>query len=158
MSDNNLTKMNSFLSITKYLLFMLLILILVILVMIVLSLFLFNSITSSSYNDYTELVESQVIDKGWVPEFIPKSARNIFEEHNIDTNSGFVEFTFSLSDKGSLLTNFYKLNKHKPIPCLLPPHYMQDNTQLELYISDKASHKNYSLSINWDTKQACYNY
>jgi len=158
MNNNSLTSMDSFLSIIKYSLFILLILILVILVMVVLSLFLFNPITSSSYNDYTELVESQIIDKGWVPEFIPKSARNIVEEHNIETNTGFIEFTFSLSDKENLLTHFYKVNKYKPIPCLSIPHYMQDNTQLELYISDKASHKNYSLSINWGTKQACYNY
>lgn len=158
MSNNRLTDMNSFLSTLKYSLFILLILILFILVMIILSLFLFNPIISSSYNNYTELVESQVIDKGWVPEFIPKSAKNIFEKHNIDTNTGFVEFTFSLSDKESLLTHFYKADKHKFIPCLSIPHFMQNKTQLDLYISNKTSYKNYSLVINWDTKQACYYY
>lgn len=35
---------------------------------------------------------------GWIPQFLPKSARKINERHNIDTNETWVSFSFDQAD------------------------------------------------------------
>lgn len=38
------------------------------------------------FQTYSELKKSMLIEKGWVPEFVPESSRNIEVVYNIDTN------------------------------------------------------------------------
>ncbi len=46
----------------------------------------------STYATYEDIIAAGAIKRGWVPEFIPQSATNIVEQHNIDTNDGFLSF------------------------------------------------------------------
>jgi hypothetical protein len=53
---------------------------------------------SSSYKNYSEMDDSGIINAGWVPDFIPRSAFEIEETHNIDSNIVKVKFRFNPED------------------------------------------------------------
>lgn len=53
----------------------------------------------SEYSDSVEAINSGAIERGWIPAFLPASAREIREKHNLDTNEVWVHF---LIDDGSL--------------------------------------------------------
>lgn len=38
------------------------------------------------------------VDRGWIPDWLPNSARGIHEAHDIDTNQGLVAFSFDPED------------------------------------------------------------
>ena len=48
----------------------------------------------SQFANYSELVVSGLIDAGWVTKYIPKSAIDIKEQHDIDTNMVSVSFNY----------------------------------------------------------------
>ena len=52
----------------------------------------------SYFSDYQELKDSGIIEKGWVANFIPKSAYDIHEQHDIDTNRVKMTFKFDEND------------------------------------------------------------
>jgi len=57
----------------------------------------------SFYTNYSQAVSDGAIMKGWLPMFIPHSATDIAERHDIDTNEIWVRFHFSKDDLSSLL-------------------------------------------------------
>lgn len=57
-------------------------------------------ITESYYETYEKIVEiPNVFDAGWIPAWLPKTAKQIKESHDIDTNEVWITFEFSTSDK-----------------------------------------------------------
>jgi hypothetical protein len=45
------------------------------------------------------------IQRGWIPDFVPPSAANIVEKHNIDTNETWGRFEFAASDAESFASS-----------------------------------------------------
>lgn len=56
----------------------------------------------SYFRNYISLKESGLIEKGWAPDFIPKSATDIHEQHDLDTNWVKMSFKFEPNDTASL--------------------------------------------------------
>lgn len=56
----------------------------------------------SYFKNYVSLEKSGLIKRGWVPNFIPKSATCIYEQHNLDTNWVKMTFKFDPSDTSSM--------------------------------------------------------
>ena len=54
----------------------------------------------SEFANYSEMEASGLIEAGWIPKIIPKSAFEIHETHNVDTNTVRVSFRFSPGDIG----------------------------------------------------------
>ena len=52
----------------------------------------------SQFKSYRDLQASGLIEKGWVPEFIPRSAYEIHERHRVDVAGVNVAFRFSPGD------------------------------------------------------------
>jgi hypothetical protein len=53
-------------------------------------------VTSVAYGSYAEAKSSQAIGEGkWLPTWLPNSAAEIKETHNIDTNETWLQFKFS---------------------------------------------------------------
>jgi hypothetical protein len=50
------------------------------------------------YASYEEAKKSGAFERGWLPEYLPRSAKNIHEEHNLDTNQGWAKFEFDVKD------------------------------------------------------------
>jgi hypothetical protein len=53
---------------------------------------------SSRFSTYDELRASGLIERGWVPEFLPRSATDIEESHDLDTNRGWASFKYKAGD------------------------------------------------------------
>ena len=52
----------------------------------------------SYFDDYEEAKASGIMDKGWIPTFIPKSSTEIYEQHNIDINWVRMRFKYRIGD------------------------------------------------------------
>ena len=52
----------------------------------------------SYFSDYQALEESGLIERGWIPAYLPRSAYEINETHNIDTNIVQIRFKFKQND------------------------------------------------------------
>lgn len=61
-----------------------------------------SDILQSYYPTYEAAVQDGAIGRGWVPGFLPRSAQQIREVHNLDTNETWVAFDFVWED-GTLL-------------------------------------------------------
>ena len=48
--------------------------------------------TKTEYDDYLAVVRDDAIRRGWVPDFLPRSATKIVEQHQIDESYGYVAF------------------------------------------------------------------
>ena len=59
---------------------------------------------SSQFANYNQLAESGLIESGWVTKYIPKSAVNIHEQHDLDTNQVNVYFNYD-ANKSEMLIN-----------------------------------------------------
>ena len=50
----------------------------------------------ASYDDVTEALEAGMVEKGWIPDWIPRNAVNLREVHDLDTNVS--ELSFEIPD------------------------------------------------------------
>ncbi len=76
----------------------------VVLVLLVFAVILYASmrfeITESYYDTYEKIAAvPNIFDVGWIPRWLPKTAKQIKESHDIDTNETWITFEFSISDK-----------------------------------------------------------
>ena len=59
----------------------------------------------SHFSTYEELAASDLIAKGWLPPFLPRSISDIAETHSIDLNSVWVTFKYDLKDISAFESN-----------------------------------------------------
>jgi hypothetical protein len=57
----------------------------------------------SHFDTRADLEASTLIEKGWMPDVLPPTARDIEEGHNIDMNNGAGSFEFAAQDSGWML-------------------------------------------------------
>ena len=61
--------------------------------------FLTSERPKSKFSSYEEVKASGLIEKGWIPPFIPESSFNIKEQHDLDTNTVTMSFEYDVNDK-----------------------------------------------------------
>ena len=64
---------------------------------------------TSEFTNYEEMAASGLIKSGWVPKYIPKSATNIKEQHDLDTNQVNIYFNYVPNQKEDLLMECNKI-------------------------------------------------
>jgi hypothetical protein len=52
-----------------------------------------GEIRSAKFANYAALERSDSWQRGWIPAFVPKEAKNIYEKHDLDTNAVYGEFS-----------------------------------------------------------------
>ncbi len=57
-------------------------------------------IRESQYPTMAQAREDQAIQHGWLPEFLPPSATDIRERHDLDTNAVILRFHFPVNETG----------------------------------------------------------
>ena len=67
-----------------------------------------DQVSHSRYANYAEAVQADAIAKGWVPQFLPRTATNIMEWHNVETDRSRVEFSFDAKTDAEWLTVWFK--------------------------------------------------
>jgi|GEM_PF-1096853 len=72
-------------------------------------LFEYLETSESHFDTYQQLENSQLIAKGWVPSFIPKSAYDIYETHKVDVGRVNVRFRFRRGDTKEIETSCGKV-------------------------------------------------
>jgi hypothetical protein len=60
---------------------------------------------TNSFSNYSEMQSSGIFEKGWLPSYLPKSATNIKESHDLDSNIVNATFVFNPSDIESVKEN-----------------------------------------------------
>jgi len=117
-----------------------------------------SSVIESYYMTYDEVLEAEAIGRGWIPEFLPKSAKNIVEKHNIENNWGVVEFSFSNDDKQLILSvvNKVHLSKIEVLKKRMPSVTELDiSGKIDFYMVQNDFEKGY-LAVNWVQLRAIY--
>lgn len=68
----------------------------------------------ATYPNYEAAMKATTVGVGkWIPEFLPPSAKNIHERHNIDTNEVWLFFNFDyLADIGNLRKSCKRVAPH----------------------------------------------
>jgi hypothetical protein len=59
----------------------------------------------SYFPTYEEAENSGAMDRGWIPTYIPKSSKEIYEQHNLDTNTVHISFNYSQGDTQEIEEN-----------------------------------------------------
>ncbi len=59
--------------------------------------------SSSRLKNFDEVLESGLIERGWIPKYIPRSATDIYEKHDLDTNKVVMSFTYNPKEKNKIL-------------------------------------------------------
>lgn len=67
---------------------------------------------SNSYKDLLTAKADNAIERGWVPAIIPKSAYNIEETHNQDTNVFYGSFYYKKKDEATLLKHLTLIDEN----------------------------------------------
>ena len=57
---------------------------------------------SATFASYAELESAGMFERGWLPRYLPKSARDIVERHNLDTNAVWASFHYTPGDSESV--------------------------------------------------------
>ena len=63
----------------------------------------FTDVQINKYENLEVVKENQVIEEGWVPAILPKSAYEIVETHDIDANTLFGSFSYKEQDEAELI-------------------------------------------------------
>jgi len=69
--------------------------------------------SSSRFNNFNEVLASGLIEKGWIPKYIPASATDIYEKHDLDTNKVVMSFKYNPKEENKTLTFCKLLVKNK---------------------------------------------
>jgi hypothetical protein len=56
-----------------------------------------------TYSTYADADRAGAVERGWVPAFVPTSARDITDSHNLDTNRQTLWFTIPPSHVGAMV-------------------------------------------------------
>ena len=99
---------------------------------------LFEETPSKIYQNYEEVIADGAIQRGWIPEFLPVSAVNIFEKHNLDTNESILKFNFDTTELETLRQHCQPVNT-TTTPKLWTDWWSNDTINLadnQLYCSD----------------------
>ena len=65
-----------------------------------------SGVTDESYATYAEARDAGLIDRGWMPDFVPPSATDIHEVHDLDTNAQILTFSAPGSDVPEITARF----------------------------------------------------
>ena len=65
--------------------------------------FIPNYDRSNYYANKTEVIADNAIERGWIPSILPKSAYDIKEKHNLDTNELNGSFKYLEEDENDFL-------------------------------------------------------
>jgi len=98
----------------------------------------------SYYDSYSEAVSKGAVQGGWIPRYLPDSAYDIHEMHDLKTNSGWISFKFPPSARNKMMERYSPLQdkriKRISIEGVKTPWWPADlNGQLSAGIARKYS-------------------
>ena len=91
----------------------------------------------SHYANLPAARQSGIIERGWVPEFLPAGSKDITEIHNLDTNTGTGTFRFPSADLDAFKAQARQLAgaEVKEVSTLTHVVYARDRSRFELVLT-----------------------
>jgi hypothetical protein len=91
----------------------------------------------SHYANLAAARQSGIIDRGWVPEFLPTDSTNISETHDLDTNTGTGSFKFPAADLDAFKAQASQLAgaEVKEVSTITQVIYARDRSRFELVLT-----------------------
>lgn len=78
---------------------------------------------NSTFRTYEELQASGLIERGWISPYLPRSATDIKESHDLDTNRGWASFKYTPGDVAVIRKSCQLLHESKDgVKYLCPPY------------------------------------
>lgn len=102
----------------------------------------------NNYRDMSEVTRDRAIERGWIPANMPQSAVNIHEWHNMDTNEGHGDFSFSLDDSSSFVQSMEGTIFADVDPSVVP-RSEGENAELKWY-----RYKDFFYGVDWAAGKA----
>ncbi len=87
---------------------------------------------NTEFSNYDEMLASGIIERGWVPGYLPKSSKNISEHHNIDSNIVHVSFDYDIDEKLEVESLCKKIGSNKKGKKYVCPPYSGKTSVLTL--------------------------
>ncbi len=116
------------------------------------------------YPTYADAVRANAVRRGWIPEFVPTSAYEIHEVHDVDTNMQRMRFRVPSSDVYALtrtmipqsLSQIHELQRsHTPPSLGVPwPRELESgggNTTLRLFVISASENPTLCVAVDWQT-------
>lgn len=72
-------------------------------------------VMDAAYDGMSAVRNDNAIVRGWIPEFLPETARTIRERHSLDTNEGWGTFAFQALDRETFESHWRKIPS-APLP------------------------------------------
>jgi hypothetical protein len=69
-----------------------------------------SDVMEEHFATWADAERAGAVERGWIPAFVPKSATNIREVHNIDTNAQTLEFNFRGSDVQGMVAGLHRVS------------------------------------------------
>lgn len=89
------------------------------------------------YSDYNSMKVSDSYKKGWIPDFIPESASDIYEKHNLDNNKVWISFKCNISDLSQVTANIVLADENEKMLNILRQNFDLPDTVSFYILSDK---------------------
>jgi hypothetical protein len=91
----------------------------------------------SHYANLPAARQSGIIERGWVPEFLPAGSKDITEIHNLDTNTGTGTFRFPSADLDAFKAQARQLAgaEVKEVSTITHVVYACDRSRFELVLT-----------------------
>jgi hypothetical protein len=91
----------------------------------------------SHYANLPAARQSGIIERGWVPEFLPAGSKDITEIHNLDTNTGTGTFRFPSADLDAFKAQARQLAgaEVNEVSTLTHVVYARDRSRFELVLT-----------------------
>jgi hypothetical protein len=65
------------------------------------------------YKNIDEAIKHSAIEKGWIPNILPRSSYEIYERHDIDTNTVWLKFKFDKMDINELIAQIEEVKPNE---------------------------------------------
>ncbi len=83
-----------------------------------------NEQIDESYSTYSEAKRAGAVERGWIPSFVPASARDLEDSHNLDTSRQTVRFTIPPSAVADMVSGLGAVSaENKTAASELIDHY-----------------------------------
>jgi len=111
-----------------------------------------SDVIKSSYPNFTSAKNNQAFERGWLPPTLPTSAYNIYEEHNLDRNTGYGTFLFQSKDVQDFRRQLTPISTDILIKAIKRYQYNDEVGKLkqqgfDFYVAEKQ----FYFAIDWST-------
>lgn len=102
--------------------------------------FMFDTTSRSEFLNHQEMESSDIFNRGWLPEYMPLTAKNIREKHNADLNIGFTTYEYDPNEIPEARKYCLESTENNTTLFLCPPFTWRSNI-LVLHQNGKGSYE-----------------